>query len=51
MLGLLIDEELQTIIIGTEVFQQNAFWLAVRLFHIIDQELFEIAGNYPTWTL
>ena len=49
--ALFFHKELQTVILLAEILQHNAFRLTGRLFHIVNKELFKIAGDDPTGTL
>jgi hypothetical protein len=47
VVGLGIDQEFQPIVFLFQVFQEDLFRFPIGPFHIIDQKLLEVAGNYP----
>ncbi len=50
-LVLFFYKELQTIILLAEILKHYAFRFARRFLHIVNKELFKIAGDDPTGTL
>ena len=48
MLAIVVNEKHQTVVLLTQVLQQDAFWLAVGTLHVINQKLREVACHDPT---
>ena len=45
----MVNEELQTVVVARQIFEQNLLWLAVRHFQVVDKELAEVAHDNPSW--
>ena len=45
--ALLVNEELQAVVLLSQVFEPDFFRFSVGLVHVVDQELLEVAGHNP----